>query len=73
MGIPIFRQKENKLEQLNVNDQYFESSDGTVRIWIEQGTSIQMKVITQTNDPVELSSDEALEIANVLKQFASRI
>lgn len=61
------------MEQLNVNDDYFESSDSAVRIWIEQGTSIQMKVSTQTNDPVELSAEEALEIADVLRQFASCI
>lgn len=69
----IFQQKENKFDQLNVDDNYFESSDGAVRIWIEQGTSIQMKVSTQTNDSVELSAEEALEIVDVLRQFASRI
>lgn len=61
------------MDQFSANDEYFESGDGTIRIWIEQGTSIQMKVITKTNDPVELSAEEALEIADVLKQFANRI
>jgi hypothetical protein len=73
MGIPISPLQENKLTQFNANNEYFESRDGTVRIWIEQGTSIQLKAITKENDPVELSEDEALEIAEVLKQFASRI
>jgi hypothetical protein len=73
MGIPIFQQKENKLSQFHEGDEYFESSDGAIRIWIEQGTSIQVKAITKTDDPVEISADEALEIAEVLKQFASRI
>ncbi|KKI35053.1 hypothetical protein VI03_30515 [Burkholderia vietnamiensis] len=52
---------------------YFETSDGAVRIWIEQGSSIHIKAVTKENDPVELSESEALEIAEVLKQFASRI
>ena len=56
-----------------MNEGYFESSNGTVKIWIEQGTSIHMKVITDTNDPVELSAEEALEIVDILSDFARRI
>ncbi|MBI6851335.1 hypothetical protein YA0002_01055 [Pseudomonas cichorii] len=52
---------------------YFETGDGSVRIWIEQGTSIQIKAVTEHSDPVELSETEALEIAEVLKRFAGRI
>ncbi|CAJ0821368.1 hypothetical protein LMG19087_04413 [Ralstonia wenshanensis] len=52
---------------------YFETSDGAVRIWIEQGSSIHIKAITKESDPVELSDSEALEIAEVLRHFASRI
>jgi hypothetical protein len=52
---------------------YFESSDGTIRIWIEQESSIQIKAVTKEGDPVELSESEALELADVLKSFASRI
>ncbi|RQH01654.1 hypothetical protein [Paraburkholderia dinghuensis] len=52
---------------------YFESSDGTLRIWIEQESSIHIKATTKEGDPVELSESEALEIAEVLKDFASRI
>lgn len=51
----------------------FETSDGNVRIWIEQSMSIQVKATTEQNDPVELSKSEALEIADVLRDFASRI
>ncbi|MEC4723585.1 hypothetical protein RY831_31085 [Noviherbaspirillum sp. CPCC 100848] len=61
------------MAQLNTSEEYYESSDSTIRIWIEQGTSIHMKVITKTNDPVELSEEEALEISDVLKKFAKRI
>jgi transposase len=53
--------------------EHFETSDGTVRIWIEQGMSIQIKATTEQNDPVELSESEAIEIADVLRDFASRI
>jgi hypothetical protein len=52
---------------------YFETSDGAVRIWIEQGSSIHIKAVTKENDPVELSESEAIEIAEVLRDFASRI
>jgi hypothetical protein len=55
------------------NQDYFETSDGAVRIWIEQGSSIHIKVVTKENDPVELSESEAIEIAEVLRDFASRI
>ncbi|MDR0481299.1 MAG: hypothetical protein LBG66_05375 [Gallionellaceae bacterium] len=56
-----------------LNQDYFETGDGAVRIWIEQGTSIHIKVVTEKNDPVELSEDEALEIAETLRRFAGRI
>ena len=55
------------------NQDYFETSDGAVRIWIEQGSSIHIKAVTKENDPVELSESEAIEIAEVLRDFASRI
>jgi len=52
---------------------YFEMNDEAIRIWIEQGSSIHIKAATMSNDPVELSESEALEIAEVLKNFAARI
>jgi hypothetical protein len=58
---------------LKENEYYFETEDSDVCIWIEQGSSIQIKAITKTNDPVELSAETALEIAEVLRKFASRI
>lgn len=70
--IVLTKRQKNKMKKFN-NDNYFESSDGTVRIWIEQGTSIKMKVITETNDPVELSEEEAIEIANILTKFSKEI
>ncbi|RYC38665.1 hypothetical protein CTN06_11960 [Pectobacterium zantedeschiae] len=52
---------------------YFETSDGAVRIWIEQGSSIQIRAMTEHHDPVELSASEALEVANVLQKFTARL
>ncbi|WP_347900795.1 hypothetical protein [Pseudomonas purpurea] len=52
---------------------YFEMNDGDVRIWIEQGSSIHMKVVTKENDPVELSGYEALRVADILRGFSGRI
>ncbi|WP_250456030.1 hypothetical protein [Caballeronia sp. ATUFL_M2_KS44] len=52
---------------------YFESNDGAVRVWIEQESSIQIKAVTPRGDPVELSESEALELAEILKNFASRV
>lgn len=63
----------SNVNQPDIDKEYFESTDGAVRIWIEQKTSIHMKVITSTNDPVELSESEALEIAEILNKFAQRI
>jgi hypothetical protein len=64
------KQEENELME---NEYYFEAKNSEVCIWIEQGSSIQIKAITKTNDPVELSVEVALEIAEVLRKFASRI
>ncbi|WP_434988037.1 DUF6360 family protein [Pseudomonas protegens] len=52
---------------------YFESSEGAVRLWIEQGSSIHLKVISPHNDPVELTAEQALELAHVLQGLARRL
>lgn len=52
---------------------YFKTSDEAVRIWMEQGSSIHIKASTTSNDPGELSESEALQIAEVLKNFAAWI
>lgn len=55
------------------DEDYFESSDGSIRIWIEQDSSIQIKVVAKHDDPVELSAQEAIALATVLQAFAGRI
>ncbi|MDX9682201.1 DUF6360 family protein [Pseudomonas protegens] len=52
---------------------YFESSEGAVRLWVEQGSSIHLKAISPHNDPVELTAEQALELAQALQRLASRL
>ena len=50
-----------------------ELSNGEIKLWIEQGSSIHLKSITNYGDPVELSSDEAIELADLLMEMAKSI
>lgn len=43
-----------------------ELSNGEIRLWVAQGTSIHLKAVTVFGDPVELSYDEATELAQAL-------
>ncbi|WP_262379848.1 DUF6360 family protein [Pseudomonas sp. WS 5414] len=52
---------------------YFESSDGAVRLWIEQGSAIHLKAISPHNDPVELTAEQALELAQALQRLANAL
>lgn len=38
-------------------------SNGEVRVWVEQGTSIHLAAISSHGDPVELTFDEATRLA----------
>lgn len=51
----------------------FETADGEVRVVLEQGSSIHLKAASAYNDPVELTATQALEIADILHHFASRL
>lgn len=51
----------------------FETADGEVRVVLEQGSSIHLKAASAYNDPVELTATQALEIADILRHFASRL
>lgn len=48
-------------------------SDDEVYAWIEQGGSIHIKAVTRAGDPVELSSDEARQLADGLLDLVARI
>ncbi|WP_265578239.1 DUF6360 family protein [Pseudomonas protegens] len=52
---------------------YFESSEGAVRLWVEQGSAIHLKAISPHNDPVELTAEQAQELAQALQRLASRL
>lgn len=46
---------------------------GEVSVWIEQGTSIQLKAVSSHGDPVELTAEQALEVAAKMKELADMI
>ena len=51
-----------------------EFDNGNVYLWIEQDSSIMLKASDKTyNDPVELSSSQAREIADYLLMLADKI
>ncbi|MGA2065888.1 MAG: hypothetical protein ABSG86_13020 [Thermoguttaceae bacterium] len=45
-------------------------SDGEVKLWIEQGSSIHIKAVTKHGDPVELNEGEADELGETLIEMA---
>jgi hypothetical protein len=48
-------------------------SNNEISLWIENGTSIQMKAVTKYGDPVEINYDEAIELSNILRKMADEI
>ena len=46
---------------------------GDVYCWLEADSSVMLKAVTRFGDPVELSSDEAREIAAALLALADRL
>ena len=48
-------------------------SGGEVYFWIEQESSIHLKATSQYGDPVELTADEARDIAKGLNQVADQL
>jgi hypothetical protein len=47
----------------------YESEDGEIRVWIEQG-AVHVKIVDAHGDPVELTPDAARELASVLREYA---
>jgi hypothetical protein len=47
-------------------------SDGEVTVWIEQ-EAIHIKAISRGSDPAELTKEQALELAAILKRLADKI
>ena len=46
---------------------------GEVQFWIEQDSSIQLRAVSSHGDPVELTADEAREVAAALIAAAERL
>ena len=50
----------------------FETSDGEVRLWIEQ-ESLHLRATDAHGDPVELTKKEAVKLAEALLNFSKEI
>jgi len=50
----------------------FEISDGEVRLWIEQ-ENLHIRAIDSHGDPVELTKEEAVKLAEALIRFSKEI
>lgn len=48
-------------------------AEGDVYFWIEQESSIHLKAITRHGDPVELTTDEARNLAKALLRAADSV
>ena len=48
-------------------------SNGEIYMWLEQGTSIQIKAVTSFGDPVELTASEARDVAQALLRLAQQL
>ena len=48
-------------------------SNGEITIWVEQNSSIQIKATSPHGDPIELSCEEAKELAQHLLRLAAVI
>ena len=44
----------------------FKTSDGEVALWLDPGSSLHLRAITKSGDPVELSLNEAKSLADAL-------
>jgi hypothetical protein len=51
----------------------FRVSNGEAYCWIEQESSVMLKAVTKRGDPVELTKDEAIDLAHALLRAAEKI
>lgn len=51
----------------------FSISSGQAYCWPEQESSVMLKAVTKFGDPVELSKEEAIELADALIKAANAI
>ena len=55
-----------------IQEDYFELSDGAIQVSIQNETSIHIRCISKHGDPVELSSEEARDLSELLTKLAER-
>ena len=51
----------------------FRVCDGDAYCWIEQDSSVMLKAVTKHGDPVELTKEEAVGLAQALLKAAEQI
>lgn len=51
----------------------FRVSDGDAYCWVEQESSVMLKAVTKYGDPVELTKEEAVDLAHALLRAAEKI
>jgi hypothetical protein len=55
------------------NKDVFSVSDGDAYCWAERESSVMLKAVTKSGDPVELTKDEAIELATALLKASKQI
>lgn len=56
--------EQNKRKVFKVDEAY---------LWLEQESSVHLKAVSKFGDPIELTFDEALELAKVLEELAIKL
>lgn len=54
-------------------EEFFRAAGGDAYCWAEQESSVMLKAVTKSGDPVELSSEEAIELAHALLKAAKAV
>ncbi|MEH6422425.1 hypothetical protein [Pseudomonas sp. CGJS7] len=55
------------------SDKIRSAAGGDIRLWIDDGQSIHMKLCNPYDDPVELTEHQALALAETLRMLAHRL
>jgi hypothetical protein len=55
------------------DEKVFYTSDRDVSCWAEQKSSVMLKAVTRSGDPVELTATEARELASALLRMADEV
>ena len=61
------------MPRMNEKKEVFSVSNGEAYCWAEQQSSVMLKAVTTFGDPVELTKEEAIELANALLRASEQI